>query len=174
MVVEVIKIIKKSPSKSCTLDPLPTALLKTNLDSIAPIITNIVNMSLSSSVIPNKLKQALITPLIKKPSLDPEVYRPVSDLTFLSRVIMKKWSVTVCLDIWAPMASRTQYENSIHSDLLWVADDQQLSCLVLLDLPTSFDTVDHRLQRSTGVRAGTNPLHYIQLWSRSYNLQSQP
>lgn len=53
---------------------------------------HLVNLSLSSGVFPAVLKQALVTPLIKKASLDPEVlanYRPVSNLAFISKLIEK-------------------------------------------------------------------------------------
>jgi hypothetical protein len=39
----------KAPSKSCELDPLPTHLLKQCLDTLAPVITRLVNMSLVES-----------------------------------------------------------------------------------------------------------------------------
>ena len=91
-VEEVTKIIVKSPSKSCSLDPLPTWLLKAHLDMLAPPITTIVNSSLQTSVFPSDMKKALVTPLLKKPSLDKEVlknYRPVSNLSFVSKIIEK-------------------------------------------------------------------------------------
>ena len=39
---------------------------------------------------PPSLKNSIVTPLLKKPSLDPELlknYRPVSNLTFISKTI---------------------------------------------------------------------------------------
>ena len=49
---EIEKLIKSSPTKSCVSDPLPTSLLKECLQVLLPAITNIVNLSLSSSTIP--------------------------------------------------------------------------------------------------------------------------
>ena len=83
------EIIKFSPSKSCSLDPIPTVLLKDHLCSLLPLITRIVNLSLRS-LFPSSLKKSIITPLLKKSSLDPEVishYGPVSNLSFVSKVI---------------------------------------------------------------------------------------
>ena len=88
---EVAKIIRASPSKSCGLDPLPTWLLK-SLDSPTPIITAMVNYSLDSGIFPTVFKSALVRPLLKKPTVDPEVlrnYRPVSNLAFISKVLEK-------------------------------------------------------------------------------------
>ena len=84
--------IKLSPVKSCELlDPLPTWLLKECKAELVPIITDIVNMSLRESMVPKSLKTALIRPLFKeKNGLDSDIlknYRPVSNLTFISKVI---------------------------------------------------------------------------------------
>ena len=72
---------KSSPTKSCVSDPLPTSILKECLQVLLPAITNIVNLSLSSST--NPQQDAVVTPILKKASLNPEIlknYRPVSNL----------------------------------------------------------------------------------------------
>ena len=89
---EIRNIIAKSPSKSCILDPIPTWLLKKCGDSVIPLITAIVNMSLMSSQMPSELKKAILIPIIKKIILDPEVlnnFRPISNLPFISKIIEK-------------------------------------------------------------------------------------
>ena len=56
------------------------------------MITKIINCSLQTGHTPSVLKTAVIKPLLKKPSLDPEVlanYRPISNLPFLSKVLEK-------------------------------------------------------------------------------------
>jgi hypothetical protein len=86
------KLIKASATKSCLLDPLPTWYLKENISVFVPIITNIINMSLSTGIFPNSLKQAVINPLIKKQSLNSNElknYRPVANIKFLSKLIEK-------------------------------------------------------------------------------------
>ena len=83
-------IIMKSPSSSCSLDPIPTWLLKKCVDELVPIITKIINLSFSNGTFPDALKSALIKPLIKKPNLDNEIlknYRPVANLTFIAKTI---------------------------------------------------------------------------------------
>ena len=60
--------------------------------SLLPLITKIVNLSLESAIMPNGLKMALLTPLLKKSSLDHEEFknfRPISNLKFVSKVIEK-------------------------------------------------------------------------------------
>ena len=68
---EIRKIIMKSPSKSCLLDPWPTFLVKECIDILLPSITRLVNGSLAEGVVPDEFKKAIVTPLIKKSSLPP-------------------------------------------------------------------------------------------------------
>ena len=76
--------IMASPTKSCRLDPVPTFLLKKVLCPLVPTITKIVNLSLSTGTFPAGMKHAMVTPLLKKPTLDARDlgnYRPVSNLS---------------------------------------------------------------------------------------------
>ena len=69
---EVRKHIKSSKSKSCFLDVAPAFLIKECLDEFVLIITNMMNLSLTSSTIPSALKSAIITTILKKPTADPD------------------------------------------------------------------------------------------------------
>ena len=62
-------IIKGTPNKSCILDPLPTALVKENLDLFLPHFVNIINKSLAMCHVPPQLKSAVVIPVLKKDSL---------------------------------------------------------------------------------------------------------
>ena len=76
--------------KSWDLDPIPSSVLYDCLDEIIPIVTSIMNKSLSSGIVPQCFKHALVKPLLKKSSLEPNClkhYRPVSNLPFLSKVL---------------------------------------------------------------------------------------
>ena len=89
---EIRQIICSSANKSCSLDLIPTWFLKSTIDSFLPIITHIVNTSISTGIFPDSLKHAIVTPILKKPSADINElanYRPVSNLPFLSKVIEK-------------------------------------------------------------------------------------
>jgi len=58
-----------------------------------PTITNIVNKSLETGVVPESPKIGVIKPLLKKPSLDQENlcnFRPVSNLKMISKLIKVK------------------------------------------------------------------------------------
>ena len=82
---EIHKIVMSFPNKSNALDPLPTWLFKKCSSVLLPFITAVVNMSLTSGYMPNDLKKAVLSPLIKKLFLDPDVlnhFRPISNLSF--------------------------------------------------------------------------------------------
>lgn len=55
---EVRKLIMASPTKSCSLDPVPTWLLKKCSASVVPILTDLVNLSLLNGSVPDQLKVA--------------------------------------------------------------------------------------------------------------------
>ena len=50
---EICKIISKSPTKSCLLDPLPTFLIKECINILLPSITKLVNWSLHEGLVPD-------------------------------------------------------------------------------------------------------------------------
>ena len=82
---EIYKLISASETKQCPLDSIPTFLLKLCFNELGPIITNLVNLSLSEGIFPSSFKQALVKPLLKKPSLstdDLNNFRPISNLLF--------------------------------------------------------------------------------------------
>ena len=91
-VEEVVKVIKGSKKTTCSLDPIPTMLLADMLPSATPFIVHIINLSFNTGTFHESLKSAVVMPLLKKPGLDVEVlknYRPVSNLSFLSKVVEK-------------------------------------------------------------------------------------
>ena len=157
---ELRKIIMNAPKKSCSLDPMPTWLLNSCLDEVIPILVNIINMSLKSGVVPNSLKHALVTPLLKKSSLDASVlknYRPVANLTFLSKtlervVASRLLSHLTANNLHGPFQSAYRPCHStetalirVQNDILTSLDKGNMVILVLLDLSAAFDTIDHNI-----------------------------
>ncbi len=49
---EIKSILLKSPTTSCELNPIPTWLLKVCIDELLPLITEIINLSLSTAIMP--------------------------------------------------------------------------------------------------------------------------
>ena len=85
------KVIQTAPSKSCSLDPIPTNILKEFQPELLPFITRMCNMSLQEGYLPTSQRQAIVTPqAIKKSGSDASEiknYWPISNMTFLSKVI---------------------------------------------------------------------------------------
>ncbi len=83
-VEDVKSMIKKCPNKSCSLDPIPTPLLKASIDVLAPAITNIINGSLQKWKMPKSLKHAIVTPVSNNPicHLKPSHFVPLQILPF--------------------------------------------------------------------------------------------
>ena len=63
---------------------------------LLPLITAIINNSITSGFYPCLYRQAIVRPLLKKTRLDPDEYknyRPVSNLFFISKLIEKAVSL---------------------------------------------------------------------------------
>ena len=70
---ELSGLMKKIAAKSCSLDPVPASLLRYRIDDLLPIMKNVVNLSFNSASMPSSMKNAVLSPLLKKPSLDFEI-----------------------------------------------------------------------------------------------------
>ena len=174
--------VSTSNTSTCLLDPIPTRLLKDVLPLIGNSLLDIINVSLLTGHVPHSFKVAVIKPLLKKPTLDPEVlanYRPISNLPFLSKILEKVVANQLCdflhhNSLFEKFQSGFRKHHStetalvkITNDLLMAEDKGLLSVLVLLDLSAAFDTIDHdillqRLEQSIGI-SGT-----ALIWFKSY------
>jgi len=75
-----------SPTKSCSLDPVPTRLLREFIDLLLPYVTAMVNASLAQGRLPASQRHAIVTQRLKKQGLDVSDmpnYRPVSNLSYI-------------------------------------------------------------------------------------------
>jgi len=87
---EIRYVLVQSPAKTCSLDPIPTDLLLESIDIVLPVIWAMCNASLTESQLPARQNESIITPIVKKPNLDPDETkscRPISNLSFISKVI---------------------------------------------------------------------------------------
>ena len=148
----------KSTHNSVT-DPLPTWLLKEHISTMIPLITRIVNISLSTGTLHSSWKQAVVMPLLKKPGLDLiyKNYRPVSNLPFISKICEK--AALKDLNSYADdnsllpgfqSAYRTGFSTEttllkLCNDILLAMDNQKVTALVSIDLSAAFDTIDSKV-----------------------------
>jgi len=164
------RVIMSSPAKSCELDPIPTFLLREFLKDLLPFIHLMCNSSISAGLLPSSQKKAVVTPAIKKRGLDSEVmnnYRPISNLSFLSK-IMEKIVSKQLLDYLNGHELLPKFQSGFRSghstetvlirllsDIYSAMDKGQVTLLALLDVSAAFDSVDHdilmqRLEKSFG------------------------
>ena len=156
-------MVVKSACKSCMLDPIPTGLVKDNVSILAPVIADIVNLSITTGVFPSAFKKALVTPILKKTSLDQNElnnYRPVSKLSFVSKIAEKVVAVRFSnhlsdKGLYEQMQSAYRPHHStetalikVCNDLLCSLDERKAVILVLLDMSAAFDTIDHGIMLS--------------------------
>ena len=145
---EVTRIISSMATKSCELDAIPTSVLKQITPSIVPTITKIINISLTQGIFTEEWKTAIVHTLLKKlgSELIPSNYRPVSNLSFLSKLLEKcalqqfiKHCITNKLLPNYQSAYRKNYsmETSLIkliNDTQWAMERQKVTALTTLDL----------------------------------------
>ena len=134
--------------------------MKKCLDVLLPVLTRIVNLSLSQGVMPSCKKEALLDPLLKQSSLDHELfchYRPISNLMFTSKLCKRVVAMQVndhlnANGLLETFQSAYKVGHStesallrVQNDILRSIDDGKGVLLLTLDLSAAFDTVDHRI-----------------------------
>ncbi len=119
-----------------------------------------LNKCLVSGTIRDSLKAATVTPLLKKTSLDASNFnnfRPISNLPFITKALEK----TVFIQLQSFLSANHIFETfqsgfkTLHStesallrafnDSLLATDSGDSVILILLDLTSAFDTVDHKI-----------------------------
>lgn len=159
---QVRKLVFEMKTKHCELDQIPTKLLKTVWNTIGPILTNIVNISLLSGDFCNHWKIALVKPLLKKVGLEliKSNYRPVSNLTFISKVVekcmLKQLSCHYEMHNLLPEYQSAYRKGfscetlllKMTNSILWSMENKTIASTAICDLSAAFDTVDNRVMRT--------------------------
>jgi hypothetical protein len=130
------------------------------VDLLLPYLTIMVNASLAEGRLPSSEKHAIVTPLLKKSGLDTADmanYRPVSNLTFMSKVVERAVAFQIneyltlinllprCQSAYRKKHSTETAMLRVMSDFLSAADGQKVTLLGLLDMSAAFDCVDHTI-----------------------------
>ena len=115
---------------------------------------------MNEGTVPQAFKNAHVTPLLKKPSPskdDMKNYRPVSNLSFISKVLEKVVAKRIQSHLFSTNSSnpfQSAYKKfhsteaallKIHNDILMAMDKGKVTALALLDLSAAFDLWDHQL-----------------------------
>ena len=176
------KFSRKPLSKSYELDPLPAVVLKGCLTVLLPTIMRIINLSLSTGVVPDALKVAILSPALKKSDADFEQFqnfRAISNLKVVSNPVEKAVVIQLTDHVMAHHLDETfqsAYKNfhstetalvRVQNDILCAIDNNKSVILLLLDLSAAFDTVDYSILLSRfGDRFGVNGTAVA--WFESY------
>ncbi|XDV14498.1 hypothetical protein PO909_014740 [Leuciscus waleckii] len=161
---EVSTLLLSSHPTTCPLDPIPSHLLQTISPTLLPALTHIINSSLHTGTFPTAFKQARVTPLLKKPTLNTssvENYRPISLLPFITKTLER----AVFNQVTSFLSQNNQLDvnqsgfkkgHSTETALLSVTEALRIakaasksSVLILLDLSAAFDTVNHQILMSS-------------------------
>ncbi len=155
------KVILSNNPTTCPLDPIPSHLLQAISPAVVPALTRIIITSLQTGVFPSAFRQARITPLLKKPTLNPsllENYRLVSLLPkTLERVVFNQVSAFLTQNNLLDSNQSgfiTGYSTetsllSVVEALRFARADSKFSILILLNLSAAFDTANHQILLST-------------------------
>ena len=168
---DVTAAVRLLPDKQCLSDPVPTRVLKSCVDLLAPFLSTLFSRSLACGSVPRQFKKAYVTPLMKKADLDPtdvKSYRPISNLSVLSKLLERLVArrlvgyldnaglMPVLQSAYRANHSTETAVLKVTADLLRMIDEGDVAVLALLDLSAAFDTVDHeillrRLHESYGI-----------------------
>ena len=140
-------------NKASGLDSISAKILKSTTAAISPVLSTLVNLSISTGTVPDCWNVSLVTHIPKqgKPS-DPSSYHPVSLLPIISksieRIIFEKLCDQLCISDqqWGFLPGRSTTGaiilSAIHS---WPSelDDGAEVQSVFFDLQKAFDSVPH-------------------------------
>ena len=160
-------------------DNLPMGIIKEAISAISEPITHIINLSLSSGVVPRELKIARVIPIFKTGDRGLfNNYRPVSVLSIFSKLLervmhkrllnfLNKYNI---LSI-NQFGFRKNHSTSLalihlYDKISTAIDNREYTAGIFLDLSKAFDTVNHEIMLAKlehyGVRG--NSLQ----WFKSY------
>ena len=155
---EIISIISSLKDSACGPDRLKPKVIKHIKNELVIPLKHILNISLKKGIFPEKLKEALVTPIFKKGAKDlVNNYRPISVLNVFSKIfekVMYKRLVSY-LDTTNILYNRQFGFRSGHSTEMAVTEVVSLLSLALndnvptlavnMDLSKAFDTIDHSI-----------------------------
>ena len=153
-VLKILSNLKKS--SACGTDEISSGVLKLVKLEITPVLTHIVNLSISTKTFPRSWKTAKVIPLHKKnETLLPKNYRPVSLLSILSKVTERCIFIQMTTyleenNLLHPSSHGFRSKHSTVSALIemfdnWIEafENNEVSAVIMLYMSAAFDVVDH-------------------------------
>lgn len=156
---EVLNIINSlDHKKAIDIYNFPISIIKQVSDLVSPLLSHIINSSVSNGIFPDKLKLAKVVPLYKSGSKTEFAnYRPISILPVFDKVFEKIvhkriMEYLVEFKILNENQFGFQKKRSTSHGVLSLANTissglkrKNFCCTLFLDLAKAFDTVDHSI-----------------------------
>ena len=175
------EINKLNPKKSTGLDNIGPSLVIEFATQLAKPLLHLYNNSISTGIVPKKLKIAKVVPIYKKGELtEPSNYRPISLLSIFNKLLEK----LVCRRLVAfldkcniiyefQFGFRKKHSTSLAlieviDNIYKQLDEQNFVIGVYFDLQKAFDTVDHKILLDKMYRYGIRG--NLHSWFKSYLL----
>ena len=153
---EIYKIIMNLKVTSTSIDELPVKLFKKFASILTVPITRLIENSIQKGIFPSVLKIARITPIHKEESFtDPCNFRPISSLSYLSKVYEKFFSIRLLdfcnkYSIISPHQYGFQHGRSTTDALLNLTENiysalenKSHFIAAIIDIRKAFDCVNH-------------------------------
>ena len=176
---DVKKSILSMTSSAFGTDSISRNMILPILDFLVPIITKILNNSLSTGSFPSEWKNSQVIPLPKKANpVSFSDYRPISILPFLSKVLERLVHrqlndfltnnnlLNQFQSGFRPGHSTTTALVKISDDIRLGIESQNVTILTLLDFSNAFNNVDHHILLR--VLSSLNISPTVIDWFRSY------
>ena len=151
-------LVKFDTNKAASIDGLSGAFLKDGAKILSKPITDLINLSISLSAVPESCKVAKLKPLFKKGSkLEPKNIIPISLLPLISKVLQKVIhdqtqnfltdnSILYCYQYGFRKCHSTDTCFSYLNDkILKGTYIGLMTGLILIDVQKAFDTIDHEI-----------------------------
>lgn len=155
---EVEVALRSLRSDACGCDGISLRMLRCLMPFCSEIVTDMINMSLSSGTVPLSWKRAIVVPLSKVPrAVELSDLRPISILPAISklleRIVFKQLVHHLSENNILPSLQsgfRKHYSTAtalsrVTNDIARAADSSMVTFLVLLDFSKAFDIINHDL-----------------------------
>ena len=154
---QIVDILEKfDNNKAAGIDDLSGIFLKDGAKSLSKPISDLINLSISLSSVPDSCKVAKLKPLFKKGSkLKPTNFRPISLLPLIWKVLEKvvhdqtqtfltENSILYCYQSgFRKLHSTDTCLSYLNDKILKGIDCGLMTGLILIDLQKAYDTIDH-------------------------------
>ena len=171
--LELINVIRELKNNSPGPDGIPATIIKESTEIIVPILTHVINLSLTQGIFPDEMKLAKVLPLFKSGDRSSiNNYRPISLLPCFSKIIEKCMAVRLMEFInkhnilykyqfgFRQKHSTNMALNLLVDKITSSLDQREVFVGVSLDFRKAFDTIDFTILLNKlfkyGVRGNTH------------------